>query len=141
MKNESTVGMTEGNTGGSLSDEAQILIDDAMEQAGDSPEQIAENEAIEQAGTTIPTKELLSPAVALLCAVAVPNWEISQPEQDALCDCYAALIDKYFPDGLNIGPEMAAIGVTAAIVVPRLGQPRQLPVDEPKQDGGDNGQA
>lgn len=141
MTEKTTVEMTAGNTNQPVSDEAQSLIDDAMEQAGDSPEQIAENEEMEAAGPQIPTAELLAPVVGLLCAVVVPAWEVSQPEQTALCETYAAVIDKYFPDGLNVGVEMAALTMTAAIVMPRMGKPMKYIEAESEQEEGDNGEA
>lgn len=72
---------------------------------------------------SIPTDQMLVPIVGLLCSSIAPAWDISVDEQNQLVTAYAMLINKYFPDGLPMGPEVAAIMITASIVLPRLGQP------------------
>ncbi len=84
----------------------------------------------------IPTAELVQPLVALLCVTVAPAWAITEEEQAQLSGAYAAVIDKYFPDGVPMGPEVGAVMVTAAIVMPRLGQP--LKATEPEPEGADN---
>lgn len=84
----------------------------------------------------IPTAELLGPIIGLLCASVAPAWDISPDEQSNLCEAYGALADKYFPEGVPMGPEVGAVLVTASIVMPRLGQP--LKIEEKKEaDNGD----
>lgn len=74
---------------------------------------------------TIPTAELVRPALDLVCASIAPAWEITKEEKAALSDAYAAVLDKYFPDGIAAGPEVAAIIITAGVIGPRLGKPRK----------------
>lgn len=78
----------------------------------------------------IPTAELVQPLVSLLCVTVAPAWEITAAEQEQLAGAYADVIDKYFPDGVPMGPEVGAIMVTAAIVMPRLGRPMKEPEPE-----------
>ena len=95
-------------------------------------------EGEQQGAPQVPTKELVTPLVSLVCMAVVPAWEISQDEQSALADSYAAVIDKYFPGGISMGPEMGAALVTAAIIAPRLGRPMKAedPEPEPMQERG-----
>lgn len=112
----------------------------------------AEAQADEQAATPeeaagdnlpdIPTAEMLRPIIDLGCGVMVPAWNISEQERKALADAYAALVDKYMPD-TGLGPYAVEINVlllTAAIVGPRLGQPKhhepakEAPEAKPKQE-------
>ena len=85
--------------------------------------------------TSIPTAELLGPIVGLLCASVAPAWDVSPEEQGQLCDAYSCVIDKYFPDGVPMGPEVGALLVTAAVVMPRLGQPLKIEQQEGEDDG------
>lgn len=75
---------------------------------------------------SIPTVELVRPVLAMACAAFVPAWEISGPEQEQLAGVYSAVLDKYFPGGLAMGPEVVALLVTATIVMPRIGKPRKV---------------
>lgn len=75
----------------------------------------------------MPTADLLRPIIDLGCGVVVPAWGIQEQEKKALADAYAALVDKYMPDG-GLGPyavELNALLLTAAIVVPRLHLPKR----------------
>lgn len=118
------------------------------EQLGDeqlSDEQLADREALQAAANpkayqpgyqpttaapdvpdSIPTIELVRPVLAMACAAFVPAWEITGPEQEQLAEVYSAVLDKYFPGGMAMGPELTAVLVTAAVVMPRLGKPRKL---------------
>lgn len=72
----------------------------------------------------IPTRDILAPLVGFCFATLAPAWEVSAAEQGQLVDAYAAVLDKWFPDGLDFGPEVAAVLITAGIVMPRLHSPR-----------------
>lgn len=98
-----------------IPEEAAALLDTIGE-----PAHVPEAQAPAPA---IPTQELIAPIVAMVCAVVVPAWEITQAEQEQLSGAYAAVVDKYFPEGLPMGPELGALLVTAAVVMPRLGKP------------------
>lgn len=107
-------------------------------------EQIAEQESQEQASQEqeqreqvpqIPTSELLYPAISLITAVAAPNWGIAEEENKAIADSYAEVLDKYYPNvGESFSVELNALLITAAIFMPRIGKPRQLP--PPKEEKG-----
>jgi len=66
--------------------------------------------------------QLLAPSFAVL----TPNWNVQKAEVEGLADAYAPLLAKYFPDTSNVGPEIGAVIVTAAVIVPRLSIPRKL---------------
>ena len=66
--------------------------------------------------------QLLAPTFAVMA----PNWGVQQAEIDGLAGAYAPLLAKYFPDTANVGPEIGAVIVTAAVIVPRLSIPRKL---------------
>ena len=95
----------------------------------------ADQPAPEPEPESIPTAELVAPLVGLFCATVAPAWNIGPVEQEQLAGVYAAVIDKYFPGGVPMGPEVGAVMVTAAIVVPRLGQPLKLAAKEAGDDG------
>lgn len=105
----------------------ELLADDMGEPGipGAEPESVPEPPAI-------PTKDLVIPLVSLVCGSLAPAWEITEGEQGQLAEAYAAVVDKYFPDGLHMGPEIGALMITAAIVLPRLGKPMQV---EPGPEG------
>lgn len=86
-----------------------------------------------QAGPS--TAELLLPVVGLMCGLFCPAWNIQQVEQQALAEAYGAVVDKYFPDGINFGVELNALLITAAIIGPRLKMPRTV-VNEGAESGG-----
>ncbi|HET8882607.1 MAG TPA: hypothetical protein VFM56_10575, partial [Solimonas sp.] len=99
----------------------------------DPPPLDAESEPEKPEPELPPTKVLvqmvLSPGLALLA----PNWNVSRSEVEQLSECYAAVIDKYFPNGMgNFGPEIAATVITLAVFGPRLNTPRK--VEEKKTD-------
>jgi hypothetical protein len=53
---------------------------------------------------------------------------------DALAGAYAAVLQKYFPEGPGqFGPELAAVFTTVAIIGPRLKMPRTT-----RKDAGEN---
>ncbi|MBL1277456.1 MAG: hypothetical protein COB30_015350 [Ectothiorhodospiraceae bacterium] len=107
----------------------ELLADDMGEPGipGSEPEPVPEPPAI-------PTKDLINPLVSLVCGSLAPAWEITEGEQSQLAEAYAAVVDKYFPDGLPMGPEIGALMITAAIVLPRLGKPMQVE-PEPEPEG------
>ena len=76
------------------------------------------------------TAELLAALFNPLFAVLAPNWEVQPAECEALAGAYATVIDKWFPDAAsNTGPELAAALVTVAVIQPRIGKPRRVPVE------------
>ena len=76
----------------------------------------------------IKTAEIIAPVIGLCCDLFAPNWKIQAQEKELLTDSYAQIIDKYFPDSLGkMGVELNALLITAAIITPRLGIPRNNP--------------
>lgn len=81
----------------------------------------------------IPTKVLVELVLGPGLALLAPNWNISKSEVAQLSECYALVIDKYFPDGMGkFGPEIGAAVITLAVFGPRLNTPRKL--EEKKTD-------
>jgi len=63
-----------------------------------------------------------------------PAWKVQADEIEKLSECYACLVDKYFPDwATRFGLEINAILLTAIVVLPRLKTPRK----EKKADNDD----
>ena len=84
-----------------------------------------------------PTSELLRPVVELVHVSLAPAWAILPEQKDAISQAYADVLDKYFPGGLgNFGPELTALMVTAAVVLPNMGQPRyqEPPEEKPEEN-------
>ena len=94
---------------------------------GDEPANQVEQEQ------SIATEVLLMGAISPLFDIFAPNWKVGKEEKTALCESYAVVIDKYFPDGMSgrFAAELTALTVTGMIIAPRMGQPRQAP--EPKK--------
>lgn len=78
---------------------------------------------------SVPTADLLLPIITLCCDKIVPAWGVTQDEKKMLSDVYAAVIDKWFPDGI-MGVEMTAIVVTAMIVLPRMDMQKKKQEDK-----------
>lgn len=116
-------------------DERQTAIDldelNRIAQDAEAEEQPAEE--LEDLPSAPPTSEMIYPIVSLVTAIAAPNWQIQDAENKALSEAYGDLLDKYFPDvGNSFGVELNALLLTAAIVAPRLGQPRKIE-EKPKE--------
>lgn len=79
------------------------------------------------------TVMMLLPVIGLICRSVVPNWGITQDEQEALAGCYALVLEKYFTE-LDLGVELSAVIVTAAIIMPRLDRPRKVEDKDNKND-------
>jgi hypothetical protein len=117
-----------------IPDEAAALLDQIEDEPG-------QDEPGQELATQIPSADLIRPLVVLVCTAVVPAWKIGKAEQDTLAEAYGAVLDKYFPGGIEMGPELGAVLVTAAIIMPRLGQPMRDPEPEPEpgQDESGNG--
>jgi hypothetical protein len=131
MTEQATVETTAGKPE-PIPSEAAALFNEV--ENGIIPEPGQEGAEPDAAGGDIPTAEMIRPLISLGFATLAPAWKVSEQEQAGLTEAYAAVIDKYFPGGLNLGPEMAALLVTAGIVLPRLNMPRK----EPEPEGGDS---
>ena len=71
-------------------------------------------------------KQIITILLGTGFSVATPNWGIQKAEVEAMSDAYAPLLNKYFPDISALGPEIAAVLVTAAILGPRIGMDRKI---------------
>lgn len=71
----------------------------------------------------LPTEKLVDGILEPFFGTVCPGWEITDQERGWLAKSYAAVIDKYFPDGIR-SPELAALAVTVIVFAPRRGRPR-----------------
>lgn len=71
-------------------------------------------------------RDMLSSVMHGGFSMLAPAWKIKVQECDMLAECYTALLDKYFPGGMAMGPELTAAAVTLAIFAPRWGKPRVI---------------
>lgn len=80
----------------------------------------------------ITTAEVLRPLMRAGFDILAPKWKVSDEESSQLATAYAAVLDKYFPDGVmgRWGAEFNAIILTVAIIGPRL---KIAPRDAPKE--------
>lgn len=90
----------------------------------------------------ISNADILRPVVALVCRTFAPKWGISDTEQNLLAEAYGDLCQKYFGDLDNLGVELTALTITAAVVMPRMDKPRfdepePQPEPEPEQGADD----
>lgn len=83
----------------------------------------------------VTTAEVLRPLMRAGFDILAPKWKVSDEESSQLATAYAAVLDKYFPDGVmgRWGAEFNAIILTVAIVGPRLKiAPRDVPKEKPE---------
>ncbi|MCW8917476.1 MAG: hypothetical protein OQL08_01465 [Gammaproteobacteria bacterium] len=111
-----------------------------FDQAAEFEALAAEAEQLEPTDDTPPedlpppgpsTAEVLGQVIGPACAILAPGWQIQPEEVEQLSISYAAVVDKYWPGGVNLGPEISAALITVAIFGPRLGMPRRLPPPQP----------
>lgn len=80
----------------------------------------------ESAEPEMSTQEMLYPAIRLVMDIIAPSWKITDTECTSLASAYAAVLDKYYPDGLGrFGVEINAIFITAIVFTPRMKTPRK----------------
>jgi hypothetical protein len=92
-----------------------------------------EDQTEDQQTELMPTSEILYPVMSLITALTMPNWNIGEVENQKLSECYADLLDKYYPNICgSYGVEINALLITGAIFAPRIGTPRIK--EEPKED-------
>ena len=95
---------------------------------GSDPEIVELNDQVEHQAETNSAEwktiftQLLGPGFAILA----PAWNVQKSEIEALSEAYAPVMAKYFPDVSQVGPEISAALVTAAVIVPRLSMPRKV---------------
>ena len=86
-------------------------------------------------------KQALSLVLVGGFSVLAPNWKVSEDECKSLAECYALVLDKYFPDASNaFGCEVSAIMLTAGVVGSRVvaGIPRKEKTKELEHKGADD---
>ncbi len=121
--------------GEALDEEAAALLSEAesLETPPPSP-----TEQAEQAAQAAETKQALVMVIGPAFSLLAPAWNVQDQEVDALSDAYAALIDKYWPGGLQgFGVEINALLITLAVFGPRLKMPRKLEKPVEQEGGGD----
>lgn len=113
-----------------LANEAAALDAAAMPAAEDGNAQNPE------AAPTVSTADMLRPLLKVTFDLLAPNWKVEEKESAALSDAYAAVLDKYFPDGVvsRWGVEINALLITVAIIGPRIKiPPREVPKENNDQ--------
>lgn len=91
-----------------------------------------------QVEADLDSAELLAGVIGPLFVILAPAWEVTAPEVDALASAYGKVLDKYFPGGLSMGPELGAVMATVAVIGPRLRLPRKEPPPvDPSGGAGD----
>lgn len=100
----------------------------------DPPKPEAEVMPPEQDKVHMSARQAVQMVLGPACAILMPNWKISGEEVALLSEAYAAVLDKYFPDGIPMGAEMGAVVVTLAVFAPRVasGVPRAGEVKKPQ---------
>lgn len=81
----------------------------------------------------VSTAEVLRPLMRSAFDILAPKWNVTDEESANLAESYAAVLDKYFPDGVltRWGVEFNAIILTVAIIGPRLKiAPREIPKEK-----------
>lgn len=77
--------------------------------------------------------ELLSQLMAPTFELLTPNWKIQPEETQALAQCYAQVLAKYWPEPSQFGPEISAGIVTLAVFGPRMKMARKVEDKKPDQ--------
>ena len=84
--------------------------------------------AQEAAAPQVSSAEIMRPLLRATFDILAPNWKVDDQESSALAEAYAAVLDKYFPDGFPWGVEVNALLLTVAIIGPRFKiPPRHAP--------------
>lgn len=97
-------------------------------------------------GKNAPPELPLDAAISLLLGagfeILAPNWKVTGVEVKQLSEAYAALAEKYIPEG-SFGVEISALLVTAMVIGPRIRTPRviQASNDAPGQDNNQDADA
>ena len=80
------------------------------------------------APAALSTVDVLAPLVGAAFRIVAPAWNVTDAEARELASAWAPVLDKYFPGGLLLSVEFNAVIVTLALVGPKWGKPRTLPV-------------
>lgn len=99
----------------------------------DPPDQADGSDQADLVEPEQPTAEVLAQVIGPAFMILAPAWCVQDQEIVMLSESYAKVIDKYFPGGVSLGPEVGAVMVTLAIIGPRLRLPRKLPPPEADQ--------
>jgi hypothetical protein len=87
------------------------------------------------AAPQVSSAEIMRPLLRATFDILAPNWKIDDQESAALAEAYAAVLDKYFPDGFPWGVEVNALLLTVAIIGPRFKTPpRNAPENKPEAE-------
>lgn len=69
----------------------------------------------------------------LIAARKGAHWKMDEAEAREAGKAYGALLDKYYPD-MQLGPEAAAVTVTAMIFLPRVAMDKALAEEKGRRD-------
>ena len=64
------------------------------------------------------------------------HWKMNEEEATEAGKAYGALLDKYYPD-IELGPEAAAVTVTAMIFLPRIAADKALAAEQAKKEAAE----
>lgn len=126
-----------------MSDEQQLneLAALAAEAAAEEPGEYIPGDGAPEAEPQGPSigemmAGVLGITFGLVAARRGAHWNLSAAEAKQAGEAYGAVLDKYFPD-MRTGPEVAAVAVTAMIVLPRLAADRAAAEREESRTDGD----
>lgn len=79
----------------------------------------------------VPTADFLAGMLAPAFDQLAPNWKVKQHEVQMLAVGWGAVLDHYFPGGVNAwGPWGVALAATAAVLGPRINVPPRIVVEK-----------
>lgn len=81
-----------------------------------------------------PLDEMIAKILLVTFTVAAPNWKVTLPECSMLGSAYCDVINKYFPGGVTIGPELGALFATVVVFGPRLNTPPRAEAPKPQEE-------
>jgi hypothetical protein len=112
LKLHSMPGVSGGAPGNADQEAASILAGVEDEHGAHSPEN-SDNSPGQQV-PSLPTVEIVRPAVVMLCETFFPGKKIAPVHMEACVKSYAAVIDYYFPGGVS-HPVIAAVLATGIL--------------------------
>lgn len=114
-----------------------LAAEAAAEDYQPDPEQFASEGEYPQAQPEISTGELctalFSIGFSLVASRRGQHWALNETEAQETGQAVGAVLDKYFPDMANHGPELTALLTVGAVITPRLMIDQQEQAAQEKQ--------
>ncbi len=99
-----------------------------------TPEEVqAEEEAADQISTGELCTALLSVGFSLVAARRGDHWTLNEAEARETGNAVGAVLDKYFPDMNQHGPELTALMTVGAVLTPRLMTDKRIAIQHARQ--------